>query len=728
MKILEGLSETQSQAVTYGDGPLLLLAGAGSGKTRVLTHRIAYLIQERGVSPTNILAVTFTNKAADEMKTRLQDLIGPLLTSLLWVSTFHSACVRILRENIEKLGYSRRFTIYDATDQSTLMKQVMDELQLDSKQFKASSLLNAISNAKNKLQDFENYANMVGSFFEQKVADAYKLYQRHLAENNALDFDDLLMLTVRLFEEHNDALEIYQERFKYILIDEYQDTNHAQYKIANFLARKYKNICAIGDDDQSIYSWRGADIQNILNFEQDYPNVAVFRLEQNYRSTQTILEAAHSVVVNNRRRKEKKLWTKNEEGAKIVCYESVDENSEAEYVADVISKLCSNNEFQYSDFAVFYRINAQSRTLENALRVARIPYTIVGSVKFYERSEIKDILAYLRVLINPMDNISLKRIINIPVRGIGKTTISKLEEFGYMNRISLYEAMRKIDEIPNLQGRFRTAISGFVAVIESLNPEGKPSQVIEDVLSKTGYIKALEEENTVKSLSRAENAKELISEAKEFEERQENATLESFLEGITLKSDIDSWEEQANQVSLMTLHNAKGLEFPIVFITGMEDNILPIWRSMNSDIEIEEERRLCYVGITRAKKRLHLISAAERRLFGNISNNLPSRFLEEIPEEFKEVHRDTIPVESPPIIEKSFKKDDLIYQEEKQNDGFNFKAGDLVQHSIFGQGIVKKTSGSGSKMMITVKFSGGMEKTLMAEYARLEKVIQLKDK
>lgn len=728
MKILEGLSESQRQAVTYGDGPLLLLAGAGSGKTRVLTHRIAYLIQERGISPANIMAVTFTNKAADEMKTRLQDLIGPLLSALLWVSTFHSACVRILRENIENLGYSRRFTIYDETDQMTLVKQVMDELQIDSKQFKASPFLNAISNAKNKLQDHETYANNVGSFFEQKVADVYKQYQRHLVENNSLDFDDLLMLTVRLFEEYPDILQNYQERFKYILIDEYQDTNHAQYKIANLLARKYKNICAIGDDDQSIYSWRGADIRNILNFEQDYPNAAVFRLEQNYRSTRTILEAAHSVVVNNRRRKEKKLWTENEEGPKIICYEAIDESGEAEYVSDVIAKLHLDGKYQYKDFAVFYRINAQSRTLENALRISRIPYNIVGSLKFYERMEIKDIIAYLRLLVNRMDSISLKRIINVPTRGIGKTTLSKLEEYAYQERISLYEAMKLVDQVPDLQGRFRNSIIEFVETIESLNPDRSPSQVIEEVLLKTRYVKALEEEGSVKALSRIENARELISEAKEFEENHEDTSLADFLEGITLKSDIDSWEGDNDQVSLMTLHNAKGLEFPVVFITGMEDNILPIWRSMDNDIEMEEERRLCYVGITRAKKMLYLISAAERRLFGNISNNMPSKFLEEIPPEFKEIHRDTIPIE--PIVkrEKPYKPVSFIYDAGSSEGKFDFKPGDRVEHNTFGEGVIKKTSGSGAGMMVTVRFDSGIEKTLMAEYAKLEKIIQIKDR
>jgi DNA helicase-2/ATP-dependent DNA helicase PcrA len=719
MDILEGLSEPQKEAVKYGDGPLLIFAGAGSGKTRVLTHRVAYLIQERGVSPTNILAVTFTNKAAEEMKTRLQNLVGPLLSSLLWVSTFHSACVRILRGDIEKLGYSRSFTIYDGTDQMTLIKQVLnDDLKIDTKQFRPGPILNAISNAKNKLLDYDAYAGTVGSFFEQKVADSYKWYQRHLGENNALDFDDLLMLTVRLFEECPDVLEFYQEKFRHILIDEYQDTNHAQYRIARLLARKYRNICAIGDDDQSIYSWRGADFRNILNFQQDYEDAAVFHLGQNYRSTKTILKAAHNVVVNNRRREEKELYTENEEGAKIVCYEAIDEKGEAEYVADVIAKLCSDDTHRYNDFAVFYRINAQSRTLENALRVARIPYTIVGSLKFYERMEIKDILAYLRLLVNRRDAISLKRIINVPSRGIGKTTLTRLEDFAYEERLTLYEAMKGVDQISSLQSRFQNAISEFVEIIESIDHNRKPSRVIEDVLEKTRYIRALEEEGSVKAQSRIENVRELLSEAKEFEENQPEPTLASFLEGITLKSDIDTYEEQINQVSLMTLHNAKGLEFPVVFITGLEENMLPIWRSLENDVEMEEERRLCYVGITRAKQRLYLTSAAERRLFGNTSSNIPSRFIEEVPPHLKESHRDTVAVASA--------HGELTYEAETAFAGdFDYKIGDRVQHHKWGEGVIRNTSGRGPGMLVTVKFDSGPEKTLMAEYAKLEKIIQL---
>ena len=720
MDILEGLSESQRQAVQYGDGPLLLLAGAGSGKTRVLTHRIAYLIQEKGVSPTNILAVTFTNKAAGEMKTRLQDLVG-IMSSILWVSTFHSSCVRILREDIERLGYSRNFTIYDATDQITLVKQVMGELQIDSKQVRANSILNAISNAKNKLLDYNAYSATVGSFFEQRAADAYKLYQRHLVENSAVDFDDLLMLTVRLFEEFPDVLEYYQEKFRYILIDEYQDTNHAQYMIARSLARKYKNICAIGDDDQSIYGWRGADIRNILDFEQDYPDAGVFRLEQNYRSTANILEAAHSVVVNNLRRKEKKLWTQKKPGDKIVCYEAIDEKGESDYVVDVIKKLCADKSNQYNDFAVFYRMNAQSRILENALRVARIPYTIVGSLKFYERMEIKDVLAYLRLLVNRRDAISIKRVINVPTRGIGKTTINRLEEFAYEQQVPLYDVLRNVEQMTNLQNRAVNAVLKFTEIIESIDPDRKPSEVIQDVLERSGYVKALEAEGSVKAQSRVENMKELLSEAIEFEEMQEEPTLEGFLEGITLKSDIDSYEDQVNQVSLMTLHNAKGLEFPVVFMTGMEDGMLPIWRSLSNDMEMEEERRLCYVGITRAKQKLHLTSASERRLFGNISNYPPSRFLDEVPSELKQIHRDTVAIASS-VSGDAADGTPVRARRAVADEKYDYRNGDRVKHSKWGTGSVEKTSGHGAGMLITVNFDRGLRKILMAEYAGLEKI------
>ncbi len=723
MDILDGLNPEQKKAVMHGDGPLLLLAGAGSGKTKVLTHRIAYLINVRNVSPTNILAVTFTNKAAGEMKNRLEILIGALNCSLLWVSTFHSACVRFLRRDIEKLGlgYNRNFTIYDETDQMVLIKQVMNELQIDDKKVRAGSILNAISNAKNDLIDYEAYSNKAGSFFEQKVSDAYKLYQQYLRKNNAVDFDDILMLTVRLFEDNQDVLEYYQEKFKYILIDEYQDTNRAQYRIANLLAQKYRNICVIGDDDQSIYTWRGADIRNILDFEKDYPDATVFRLEQNYRSTKNILEAAHSVVVNNINRKEKELWTENESGDKIVCYYANDEKSEAFFIADIIKKLHDDRIYDYNDFAILYRMNAQSRTLENALRIARIPYTIIGGLRFYERMEIKDIISYLRLLINRNDAISLERIINVPARNIGKATLNKLKEFAYYEGISLYEAMKNIDQIPNIQQRTQTAIEKFIYTIESIDPNRKPTQVIRDVLEKTGYIKALEEENTIEAQSRIENSKELLSEAKEFEERLEEgqeATLSAFLEGITLKTDLDKWNEYDQKVSLMTLHSAKGLEFPVVFIAGMDNGIFPTQRSMDGDRELEEERRLCYVGITRAKHKVYLISAETRLLFGKESSFMPSIFLDEIPQHLKQVYNYAVPK---PIIQKQKITEAKGFTSPKEKD-FNFKNGDKVRHPDFGVGIINNTVGKGPGMIINVIFKDGTKKTLMAEYAKLEKI------
>jgi DNA helicase II / ATP-dependent DNA helicase PcrA len=723
MNIFDGLNDVQKKAVQHGDGPLLLLAGAGSGKTRVLMNRIAYLIKERGISPTNILAVTFTNKAAEEMKNRLRDLIGPIHSGLLWVSTFHAACVRFLRRDIDKLGlkYNHNFTIYDQTDQLVLMRQVLDELQIDSKRISAGSILSAVSNAKNNLLDYEDYAKNTGSFFEQRAADAYKQYQMHLRENNALDFDDLLMMTVRLFEEQPEVLAYYQEKFRYILIDEYQDTNHSQYKISNLLARKYRNICVVGDDDQSIYSWRGADIRNILDFERDYEDAVVYRLEQNYRSTKNILKAAHNVVVNNIKRKDKELWTENEEGRKITCYEAIDEKGEASFVSDIIGKLCSEG-YDYSDFALLYRMNAQSRVLENALRVSRIPYTVIGGLRFYERMEIKDIIAYLRILLNRNDSISLERIINVPTRHIGKTTLNKIKEYAYQEGMTLYQTLLDIDYVQDIQNRAREAITKFVTIIESLNPNRKPTEVIQDVLDKTGYIKALQEENTIESQSRIENSKELLSEAKEFEGRQEdpqNVTLSSFLEGITLKSDIDAWNNQEKKVSLMTLHSSKGLEFKVVFLTGMDDGIFPSWRSLESDQEMEEERRLCYVGITRAKERIYLTSAAQRLLFGNTSYYPPSRFLEEVPPELKEQHRDTVVIKAP---ERQAVSSAPTSQTASSNDEYNFKVGQKVRHQTFGKGVIKAVSGSGPSAMVTVDFEIGIKKTLMVEYAKLQKI------
>lgn len=721
MDILEGLNEVQKKAVAHGDGPLLILAGAGSGKTKVLTHRIAYLIRERGISPMNILAVTFTNKAAEEMKNRLKELIGPIQSGLLWVSTFHSACVRFLRNDIDKLGlkYTRNFTIYDQTDQMLLVKQCIKELNFDERRIIPGAVLNTISNAKNDLIDYERYEKKAGNYFEERVAQVYKAYQLHLRENNALDFDDILMLTVQLFEECPEVLEVYQNKFKHILIDEYQDTNHAQYRIANLLARKHRNICGVGDDDQAIYTWRGADIRNILDFERDYEDATVYRLEQNYRSTKNILDAAHNVVVNNINRKDKKLWTENEEGRKLICYEAIDEKGEASFISDIISKLCTEG-YDYSDFALLYRMNAQSRVLENALRIARIPYTVVGGLRFYERAEIKDIIAYLRLLLNRNDSISLQRIINVPARNIGKTTLERLKEFAYEEGFSLYEAMMNVDQVPNLQNRTRESILRFIETIESIDPNRKPTSVIQDVLDKTGYIKALEEEGSIEAQGRIENVKELLSEAREFEQRQDNpesVALANFLEGITLKSDIDSWNNQEKKVSLMTLHSAKGLEFRVVFLTGMDEGIFPSWRSLESDKEMEEERRLCYVGITRAKERLYLTSASQRLLFGSESYFEPSRFLEEIPSHLKEIYNDSLAIKSP--------ERQVISQSQQvivNTDKFDFKIGQKVHHKAFGKGVIKEIIGKGSNMMVTINFDIGLKKTLMVEYANLEKL------
>lgn len=715
MDILEGLNEQQRKAVQHGDGPLLLLAGAGSGKTKVLTHRVAYLIKVKGISPANILAVTFTNKAAEEMRNRLYDLVGPIESSQLWVSTFHSACVRFLRRDIEKLdmGYGRDFTIYDTTDQMILMKLVMSELNIDPKNISPGSILNFISRAKNDLKGPDEVLKTSRTYFEQQVARIYKQYQERLRENNALDFDDLIMLAVKLFETCPEVLDYYQEKFRYILIDEYQDTNHAQYVLSKLLAAKYRNICVIGDDDQAIYSWRGADIRNILEFEKDYEDVAIFCLEQNYRSTQTILDAAYHVVKNNMYRREKRLWTAKKGGNKIIYYKAEDEKDESMFVANTIARLYTDRKYDYNDFAVLYRMNAQSRALENVLRVARIPYTIIGGLRFYERAEIKDIIAYLRLILNKSDSISLERIINVPARNIGKNTIAKLKEFAYEQKISVYEAMRRADQIKGIQARSCEAVLKFVDMIEGIDPDRKPSLVIQDVLERTGYLKALQEENTIESQSRIENARELLSEAKDFENRTDGKiTLREFLEGITLKSDIDKWNEFDKKVSLMTLHCAKGLEFPVVFMVGMDNGIFPLKNSFDSDDEMEEERRLCYVGITRAKDLLYFTSAERRMLFGTESYYSPSLFIDEIPSKYIQEHSSW---ESPVFNLQAS-------ESEPESDGFDFKVGDRVRHPLWGVGVITNTSGQGRGMIIGIRFLDGSKKTLVAEFAKLVKI------
>lgn len=684
---------------------MLVLAGAGSGKTRVLTYRVAYLLQEKGIAPENILAITFTNKAADEMKERLADLVG-LRSDSLWVSTFHSACVRILRREISRLGYNRNFVIYDTADQHTLLKNCLRELNLDDKKFPVKSLASVISQAKNNLWSPQRYEQMAGSFYERVAADVYRLYQEKLRENNALDFDDLIMQTVFLLAQYPEVLQYYQKLFRYIMIDEYQDTNHAQYILAKLLAGGYRNICAVGDPDQSIYGWRGADIQNILNFEKDYSDALIIKLEQNYRSTKTILQAANEVIRYNQSRKEKNLWTENEEGLPLVVYPADDEWGEAWYVAQEIYRLKQQEGIPYGHCAVLYRVHAQSRALEEALVKAGIPYQIMGGLKFYERKEIKDILAYLRVIQNPDDSVSLYRIINVPRRGIGEVTWVRLAAFAGEKGISIYEALRRAEEIEGLSSRVLKPIVQFVEMMDSfieLKDKIGVTELTRQILDKTGIVAELEREKTTEAETRLENLREFLSVTEKYERSSEEATLEGFLAEVSLVSEIDNYEEEEEVVVLMTLHTAKGLEFPVVFLVGMEEGVFPHSRALLEPGELEEERRLCYVGMTRAQKRLYLTHARRRTLYGNLVSNPPSRFLEEIPEEL---------ITSPGGQEK----------EEETDKKTAFSPGDKVYHSHWGEGVVVAVKGDGSDTRLKVAFPDRGIKELLVEYAPLRKI------
>ncbi|GAW91557.1 DNA helicase PcrA [Calderihabitans maritimus] len=705
MNLLTKLNSKQRQAVTSTEGPVLVLAGAGSGKTRVLTYRVAYLLQEKGIAPENILAITFTNKAADEMKERLADLVG-LRSDSLWVSTFHSACVRILRREISRLGYNRNFVIYDTADQHTLLKNCLRELNLDDKKFPVKSLASVISQAKNNLWSPQRYEQMAGSFYERVAADVYRLYQEKLRENNALDFDDLIMQTVFLLAQYPEVLQYYQKLFRYIMIDEYQDTNHAQYILAKLLAGGYRNICAVGDPDQSIYGWRGADIQNILNFEKDYSDALIIKLEQNYRSTKTILQAANEVIRYNQSRKEKNLWTENEEGLPLVVYPADDEWGEAWYVAQEIYRLKQQEGIPYGHCAVLYRVHAQSRALEEALVKAGIPYQIMGGLKFYERKEIKDILAYLRVIQNPDDSVSLYRIINVPRRGIGEVTWVRLAAFAGEKGISIYEALRRAEEIEGLSSRVLKPIVQFVEMMDSfieLKDKIGVTELTRQILDKTGIVAELEREKTTEAETRLENLREFLSVTEKYERSSEEATLEGFLAEVSLVSEIDNYEEEEEVVVLMTLHTAKGLEFPVVFLVGMEEGVFPHSRALLEPGELEEERRLCYVGMTRAQKRLYLTHARRRTLYGNLVSNPPSRFLEEIPEEL---------ITSPGGQEK----------EEETDKKTAFSPGDKVYHSHWGEGVVVAVKGDGSDTRLKVAFPDRGIKELLVEYAPLRKI------
>lgn len=743
MSIYDTLNPPQREAVAQTEGPVLILAGAGSGKTRVLTHRIAYLMEEMGVNPWNILAITFTNKAAQEMRERVDKLVG-FGSESIWVSTFHSACVRILRRHIDNLGYDTNFTIYDTDDQKSLMKDVCRKLNIDTKVYKERSLLAQISHAKDELltpDDMEMKA--AGDYNMKKVASVYREYQAALRKNNALDFDDLIVKTVELFQNCGAVLEYYQERFKYIMVDEYQDTNTAQFKFISLLAQKYENLCVVGDDDQSIYKFRGANIGNILGFERVFPDAKVIRLEQNYRSTKNILNAANQVIANNTERKAKTLWTENEEGSKVHFRQFFNAYEEAEYVAGEIGKMKREGLGSYRDCAILYRTNAQSRIFEEKFIAANIPYKLVGGVNFYARKEIKDLLCYLKTIDNARDDLAVQRIINVPKRGIGATTLGRVQDYADNMGISLYEALRVAEEVPSI-GRSLSKIDGFVTFIQSLKSKAdvlSVEELLQEVIDATGYVAELEAEDTEESRARIENIDELISKTVAYQEAMEEqdqpATLSGFLEEVALVADIDTVDPDQDYVLLMTLHSAKGLEFPKVFMVGMEDGIFPshMTISYGDDGELEEERRLCYVGITRAMKDLTLTCAQQRMIRGETQYNKVSRFVREIPRELVDLGHT--------IQEKKPKAEDLIptptkYSKMKEilqsrnykprefkvtkSGSLDYEVGDTVHHIKFGVGIVKEIVEGGRDYEVTVEFDKAGVKKMFASFAKLKKI------
>ncbi|MDY2596718.1 MAG: DNA helicase PcrA [Oliverpabstia sp.] len=741
MNKYDGLNPMQQEAVYYTEGPLLILAGAGSGKTRVLTHRIAYLIEEKGINPWNIMAITFTNKAANEMRERVDKIVG-FGSDSIWVSTFHSSCVRILRRFIDRLGYGTNFTIYDADDQKTLMKDICKRLNIDTKMYKEKMLLAAISSAKDEMISPEEYRlNMISDsqdLNKKTVARVYEAYQKQLQQNNAMDFDDLLVKTVELFQNCPDVLEYYQEKFRYIMVDEYQDTNTVQFKFVSLLASKYKNLCVVGDDDQSIYKFRGANIGNILGFEQVFPEAKVIKLEQNYRSTQNILNAANEVIRNNIRRKEKTLWTANEEGEQIHLREFQSGFEEAEYIAGDIRRKVREGECSYSDCAVLYRTNAQSRLFEEKFLLGNIPYKIVGGVNFYARKEIKDMLAYLKTVDNARDDVAVQRIINVPRRGIGASSLSKVQIYAQDMEISFYDALRMADEIPSL-GRGAAKIRSFVDFIQKFRSQVEylsVTELLQKIIDETGYVEELKAENTEESKGRIENIDELISKAVSYEQEAEHPSLSGFLEDVALISDLDSVNEDENRVLLMTLHSAKGLEFPQVYLAGMEEGVFPSYLSIVSgDFEnLEEERRLCYVGITRAMKELTMTAARQRMIRGETQYNRVSRFVREIPREYVELGKKTADRSSVKIPEKTadtYAKMRQIYQqntfspkkfEVKKAASLDYQEGDTVRHIKFGNGTVLQITDGGKDFEVTVDFEKVGVKKMFASFAKLKKV------
>ena len=725
--LLDGLNREQQQAVQHTEGPLLILAGAGSGKTKVLTVRIAYLLAQ-GVNPYEILAITFTNKAAKEMKSRVEGLVGDV-ANRIWLSTFHSFCAKFLRFELDNfLGYNSNFTIYDTSDSQVVIKAALKALNLDDKYYPVGAMISAISDAKNKLLFASDYRKQARDFYQQKVADVYEYYERELRKNNALDFDDLLLVAVKLLQSNAAVLEKYSKRFRYVMIDEYQDTNHAQYLLAYLLSSHWKNIAVVGDADQSIYAWRGADIQNILDFEKDYPNCTSIKLEQNYRSTKIILDAANAVIDNNEGRPEKNLWTDKVEGAKIQHFTAQSEHEEAAFIGDTIVKKHDIHGVPYGDMAILYRTNAQSRVLEEALIKRALPYTMVGGTKFYDRKEIKDVLAYLRVLYNPFDDLSLLRIINVPKRSIGATTVSKLQDYARENGTSLFMTLTQLHLVDTIKGKTKEKLEEFGILIFTLVAEMDDKSVLdilEAILDRTGYLAQLEESTDPQDQARAENIGELLSVAKDFQDTNPTGTVEDFLEQVALVNDVDSFEQEESKVTLMTLHAAKGLEFPIVFLGGLEEGLFPHSRTLMNPEEIEEERRLAYVGITRAEKELYISNATTRTVFGRTSSYLPSRFIDEIPAELVDSLRakrkipddikPTVPrhmsVASRPVTKPIIRNEVIA----------DWKVGDTAIHSKWGNGKVVNVSGEGAGMKLTIEFPTQGVRVVMAKFAPVKK-------
>ena len=722
--LVKNMNSEQSEAVRTTEGPLLIMAGAGSGKTRVLTHRIAYLLDEKDVSPYNILAITFTNKAAKEMKARVEHLVGEE-AQVIWMSTFHSMCVRILRRDADRIGIERNFTIIDPTDQKSVIKDVLKSENIDSKRFEPRMFIGAISNLKNELKTPEDAQKEANDFHSQMVATVYKGYQRQLSRNEALDFDDLIMTTINLFERVPETLEYYQNKFQYIHVDEYQDTNKAQYTLVKLLANKFKNLCVVGDSDQSIYGWRGADIQNILSFEEDYPEAKTIFLEQNYRSTKNILNAANEVIKHNSERKPKGLWTANSGGDKIQYYEAMTERDEAEYVVKEIMKHQRSGK-KYSEMAILYRTNAQSRVLEETFMKSNIPYTMVGGQKFYDRKEIKDLLSYLRVIANSNDDISLQRIINVPKRGIGPSSVEKIQTYALQNNISMFDALAEVDFI-GLSKKVTQECISFYEMIQNLIKEQEfleISEIVDEVLQKSGYRDMLDREQSIESRSRLENLDEFMSVPKDYEKDTplEEQSLINFLTDLSLVADIDEADTQ-NGVTLMTMHSAKGLEFPIVFIMGMEESLFPHIRAIKSedDHEMEEERRICYVAITRAEELLYITNATTRMLFGRSQSNMPSRFLKEIPEDLLDSHtgqkRQTIYPKSQP--KRGFSK--RTTSTKKQVSSSDWKVGDKVMHKAWGEGMVSNVNEKNGSVELDIIFKSEGPKRLLAQFAPITK-------